>query len=155
MLRHGDFTEAQKVSPDGWFTWQADGSRGVIACADGHLTISGAGEAVAGFIAEAKPGTLLAVRLRVQLSGRGQGALAIGWKTGDGHWTAHAHNAKFFPTGPADGAGWREITGLIEVPPNAGKIVFMPSATGQLAASDRCAFDDAELVVVPSDAETK
>ncbi len=57
--------------------------------------------------------------------GRGQGALDVGWKTSDGKWTAHAHNAKFFPTGSADAAGWHEITGLVEVPPGAEQIVFM------------------------------
>ena len=157
LLRNGDFTKAQAKgdAPDGWFTWQADNSHGVISCADGHLTISGAGEAVVGFIAETKPGTLLAARLRVKCTGRGQGALAIGWKTSDGKWTAHAHNAKLFPTGPADAEGWREITGLVEVPLGAGQLVFMASAASQMSAPDRCEFDDAELVAVPPDNETK
>ena len=154
-LRNGDFAKASNAAPEGWFTWQASGSHGTIACADGRLTISNAGEAVAGIIAETKPGTLLAVRLRVKSTGRGQGALAIGWKTSDGKWTAQAHNAKFFPTGPADTDGWREITGLVEVPSGAGQIIFMPSAAAQLTASDRCDFDDAELVAIPLNNETK
>ncbi len=157
LLRNGDFAKAQAKgeAPDGWFAWQDDHSHGVIACADGRVTISSASEAVVGIVAETKPGTLLAARLRVKPAGRGQGGLTIGWKTSDGHWTAHAHNAKFFPSGPADADGWREITGLIEVPSGAGHIVFMASAAAQFTASDRCEFDDAELVIVPADVEEK
>ena len=101
-------------------------------------------------IAKTKPGTLLAARLRVKSHGRGQGALTIGWNTSNGEWTAFAHNAKFYPTGPADASGWREITALIEVPLGAGQIVFMASAAAQLTADDRCEFDDAELVTIPA-----
>lgn len=157
LLSNGEFTKAhaQGEAPDGWFTWQDDQSHGVIACADGHVIISNAGEAVVGIVAKTKPGTLLAARLRVKASGRGQGALAIGWKTSDGSWTAHAHNARFFPSGPAGTDDWREITGLIEVPSGAGQIVFMASAAAQLTASDRCEFDDAELVTVRADVEAK
>ena len=157
LLSNGEFTKAhaQGEAPDGWFTWQEEQSHGVITCADGRISISYAGEAVVGFIAETKPGTLLAARLRVKSTGRGQGALAIGWKTSDGKWTAQAHNAKFFSTGSADADDWREITALIEVPSGAGQIVFMASAAAQLTASDRCEFDDAELVTVPADVEAK
>ncbi len=157
LLRNGDFTlaRAKGDAPDGWFTWQADGSHGVIACADGRLVISTASEAVAGFIAGVKPGALLAARLRVKSTGRGQGALAIGWKTSEGKWTAYAHNAKFFPTGPADTEGWREITGLVEAPPNAGQIVFMAFVASQMSDRDRCEFDAAELASLPPDNETK
>ncbi len=157
LLSNGEFTKAhaQGEAPDGWFTWQEDQSHGVITCADGRISISSAGEAVVGIKAKTKPGTLLAARLRVKSTGRGQGALAIGWNTSDGKWTAHAHNARFFPTGPADADDWREITALIEGPSGAGQIVFMASATAQLTASDRCEFDDAELVAVPADVEAK
>lgn len=157
LLRNGDFAKAQAKgdAPDGWFTWQHDLSHGVIACADGRVSISSASEAVVGIAAKTTPGTLLAARLRVKSTGRGQGALAIGWKTSDGKWIAHAYNAKFFPTGPAGADGWREITGLIEVPTGAGQIVFMASAAAQFTASDRCEFDDAELVAVSANIETK
>lgn len=157
LLSNGDFAQAQTKddAPEGWFTWQDDQSHGVFVCAEGRVSISSAGEAVVGILAETKPGTLLAARLRVKSTGRGQGALAIGWKTSDGKWTAHAHNAKFFPTGPAGTDDWREITGLVEVPSGAGQIVFMASAAAQLTASDRCEFDDAELVAVPADVAAK
>jgi hypothetical protein len=157
LLRNGDFAKAQPKgdSPEGWFTWQHEQSSGTFTCADGQLAIVGASEAVVGIITETKPGALLAARLRVKSTGRGQGALAIGWKTTDGKWTAHSHNAKFFPTGPADTSGWNEITGVFEVPAGAGQLVFMPSAASQLNAEDRCEFDDAELVAVPLEGNTK
>ena len=152
LLRNGDFAKAQAdgEAPEGWFAWQDDHSHGVIACADGRVTISNAGDAVVGIRAKTKPGTLLAARLRVKSHGRGQGALTIGWNTSNGEWTAFAHNAKFYPTGPADASGWREITALIEVPLGAGQIVFMASAAAQLTADDRREFDDAELVTIPA-----
>ncbi len=151
LLRGGDF--AGDALPEGWFAWQADGSRGTTVCADGRLAISAASEAVAGFLAETKPGALLAARLRVKVTGAGQGALAIRWKTSDGKWTAMQHDARFFPTTPADANGWRKITGLVEVPRGAGQAAFMAAVASQLSADDRCEFDDAELVKVPRDDE--
>ena len=149
FLRGGDFAGA--AIPEGWFTWQADDSHGATVCADGRLAISAASEAVAGFLVETKPGVLLAARLRVRTTGAGQGALTIRWKTADGKWTAMQHDARYFPTAPADTDGWCEITGVVEVPKNAGQAVFMASVASQLRAHDRCEFDDAELVVVPQE----
>ena len=157
LLRDGHFTQTRPHGevPEGWFTWQADNSHGTIACADGRLAISGANEAVVGFVAETKPGTLLAAHLRVKTTGRGQGVLALGWKTGEGKWTAQARNARFFPVGSADATGWREITGLVETPRGAGQVVFMVSATAQLGPNDHCEFDDAELVLIPPNPEPR
>ena len=149
LLRGGDFAGA--VIPEGWFTWQADDSHGATVCADGRLAISAASEAVAGFLVEATPGALLAARLRVKTTGAGQGALAIRWKTADGKWTAMEHDARYFPTAPADADGWCEITGVVEVPKTAGQAVFMAIVASQLRAQDRCEFDDAELVIVPQE----
>ena len=149
LLPGGDFSG--DALPAGWFAWQADDSRGTTVCADGRLVVSGASESVRGFIAEAKPGALLAARLRVKITGAGQGALAIRWKTADGKWTAMQHDARFFPTAPPDAQGWCEITGLVEVPRGAGQAVFMAIVTSQHGAGDRCEFDDAELAELPPD----
>jgi hypothetical protein len=148
LLSNGDFAKAKANAPDGWFTWQGDDSHGEITCVTGHLAISSASEAVAGFMAKVKAGDLLAARLRVKVVGNGQGALAIGWKTGAGKWTASAHNARVVPAGPAGADGWSDIITLIEVPPTAEQIVFMASAAAQATSQDRCEFDDAELVPV-------
>jgi hypothetical protein len=148
LLTNGDFAKAKGNAPDGWFTWQDDNSHGEITCAAGLLAISRASEAVAGFMVKVKAGDLLAARLRVKVIGSGQGALAIGWKTGAGKWTAHAQNIRIVPVGPVGADGWSEIITLIEVPPTAEQLIFMASAKAQTTSQDRCEFDDAELVVV-------
>ena len=134
MLESGDFTRALEADTYGLQPAFVDGW--MEALPPGLTIVEGTED--------------IGYRLRVKSTGRGQGALAIGWKTSDGKWTAHAHNEKFFPTGPADADGWREITGLVEAPPSAGQVVFIASAAAQLTASDRCEFDNAELVAVPA-----
>ena len=151
LLTNADFSKTDGKSPAGWFTWQSDDSHGAFACTNGRAEIRGAKEAVVGFTARTGPGAVLAVRLRVKSEGRGLGALSIGWKTPDGKWTAHAHNARFLPSAPSAADGWQEITGLVEVPRDAGQIVFMAAASAQTGASDRCSFKDAVLTVVPTD----
>ncbi len=42
--------------------------------------------------------------------------------------------------------GMHEIVGLVQVPPEAGQMVFMLSVTGQLSEADRCWFDDAQAI---------
>ncbi len=150
LLTNADFSKAEGNAPEGWFTWQADGSHGAFSCADGRVEIRGAKEAVVGFIAKVEPGAVLAVRLRVKCAGRGLGALSIGWKTTDGKWTASAHNRRFVAASPPAVDGWQEITGLVEVPRTATRLVFMPSAGSQLGESDRATFTDAALTLVPT-----
>ena len=151
LLANADFAKTDGKAPTGWFTWQSDDSHGTFACADGRAEIRGAKEAVVGFIARTEPGAVLAVRLRVKGEGRGLGALSIGWKTPDGKWTAHAHNARFLPSAPLAADGWQEITGLVEVPRDAGQLVFMAAASAQTGERDCCSFKDAVLTVVSAD----
>jgi hypothetical protein len=84
----------------------------------------------------------------VRTEGRGLASLNIGWKDADGAWTARARNRQLVGADPADAAGWREIVGLVEAPPEAGKLVFMVGAKAQLDDTDRCWFDDAVVVAV-------
>jgi hypothetical protein len=149
LLPNADFSKTDGEVPEGWFTWQNDESHGVTSCADGRVEIRGAADAVVGYVANTTPGALLAVRLRVKSSGAGLGALNIGWKTADGDWTARARNARFVPSIAPDAEGWREITAVIEVPPEAGQVIFMPAASGQWRETDFCLFSDPELIVVP------
>ena len=125
LLTNGDFSKAAGNAPEGWFTWQDDKtSHGTFACAAGRVEIRGAAEAVTGFVAKTEPGALLAARLRVKSDGRGFGALSIGWKTAEGKWTGHEHDARFVATAPPAADGWREIAGLVEVPRGAAQVVF-------------------------------
>ena len=155
LLYNGDFSEVADTNgpPKEWFIWQAENSHGLITCADGHVSMGNVLDGVVGYSVKTKPGTILALRLRVRSKGFGQGFLAIGWKTMDGNWTASPRNVHLFPTGPASPEGWLEITGLVEAPDTSGQVVFMASASSQLSAGDRCEFDDAELVEVPHDME--
>ena len=150
LLPNGDFAQTDGKAPKGWFTWQEEDSTGVFQCANGQLKISGAKEAVAGYILKVAPGEVYAVRSRVKSQGRGLGAIGIGWKTSDGKWTARPYNASFVASTPPDAAGWQTITGLVEVPRGAGEIVFMTAASAQQSQDDVCAFADAQLVLVPS-----
>jgi len=145
LLDNVDFLKTDGKSPADWFTWQDDGSHGTFACADGCAVIRGAKQAVVGTIVRAKPGDVLAARLRVRTAGRGLAALSIGWKTADGKWTAYARNVRLV-AGPSSGSeNWQDIHGLVEVPPDVGQIVFMAATDGQAGNSDACWFKDPAL----------
>ena len=150
LLLHGDFSDAKADTnlPDGWFEWQDDDSHGKIACAEGRLTISGAREGVVGFNVITKPGAVLGARLRLKSMGAGHGSLLVRWRDEAGKWMSAAHDARFFASNSTDADGWNEITGVVEVPQNAGQAVFMMVANSQSSFQDRCEFDDAELVVI-------
>jgi hypothetical protein len=147
LLENGDFTEAPEPDgpPTGWWQWQADGSDGQVSSAEGPVELRGVLDGCVGCLTPVQPGRLYAVRLRVKTEGRGLASLNIGWKDADGAWTAHARNRRLVGAEPADATGWREIVGLVEVPPEAGQLVFMAGASGQLTEADRCWFDDAAL----------
>ncbi len=151
LIENGDFARASTpgAAPDGWFTWQAEGSKGNFKSAEGRVELRGMLEGVIGRSIEVQPGRSYAVRLRVKSEGRGLASLIVGWKTASGQWTAHARNRRFVAGGPADAEGWRELFGLVEVPPSAARLQFMPAAAAQPAESDRCAFDDAGLAELP------
>jgi hypothetical protein len=96
-----------------------------------------------------KPGESYALAARIRTTGRGTASLVIGWKTSEGRWTAHDHRGTFVPPQAAGNGDWQEITGLIQVPPDAGQLIFMLSTQGQFRETDRAEFDDARLVQVP------
>ena len=156
LLKNGSFTDASKsTAPDGWFTWQAAGSKGAIACADGRLAVTAASDAAIGLAVPTRPGTVLAARLRIRSAGHGQAALLLRWQTADSAWTAVKSDALFLPTGPPGADGWTTVTGVVEAPAGVGRIVVLATARGQLSPEDRCEFDDAELVEVRAPALLK
>jgi hypothetical protein len=148
LLPNGDFTRtsAPDVPPEGWWQWQADNSHGQVGSPDGQVELRGVREGVAGCEVAVKPGGVYAVRVRVRSEGRGLASLALGWKTAGGAWTAHSGNRRLVAADPPDAAGWREIVGLVEVPEEAGQMIVMLGAQGQLSQADRCWFDDAVVV---------
>jgi hypothetical protein len=151
LLRNGDFTaraSSPEGPPTGWFDWQDDSSRGQVTGTPGQVELRGVREGCVGCLTPVQPGRTYAVRVRARTAGRGLASLDIGWKTSDGRWTAYAHDRRFVGDRPASADGWREIVGLVEVPPGAGQLSFTACARGQVGAADRCWFRDAALVEV-------
>ncbi len=150
MLTNGDFSQAPTPDepPTGWWQWQDDASHGEVGSSAEQVELRGVLDGVVGCTITVQPGHIYAARVRVKTEGRGLAFLSIGWKTLDGAWTAHSQNRRLVGTEPADATGWREIIGLVEAPPEAGQLVFMAAASGQLGDTDRCWFDDAMLVDV-------
>lgn len=148
LLPNGDFAAATAADgpPEGWWQWQEEDSHGQVRSVHGQVELCGVLNGVVGHTPRVDPGHYYAVRVRAKSEGRGLAKLGIGWKTAEGAWTAHARNRQFVGAGPADPAGMREIVGLVQVPPEAGQMVFMLSATGQLSDADRCWFDDAQAI---------
>ncbi len=150
LLRNDDFalTGPAAAPPDGWFVWQDDASHGQLTSAGGRIELRAVLDGVFGQAVAVKPGHSYAVKVHMKTQGRGLGALRVGWKTAAGKWTPGDKHT-FVATGPGGADGWREIVGVVEVPPDAGLLIFMPSAASQFGESDRCWFDDAALAEIP------
>ncbi len=151
LLENGDFLvrgPSPEGPPSGWFEWQDDSSHGQVTGIPGQVELRGVLEGSVGCLTTVQPGRTYAVRLRAKTAGRALASLDIGWKTTDGKWTAYAQDRRFVGDRAADADGWREIVGLVEVPPGAGQLSFTACARGQVSAADRCWFKDAALVEV-------
>lgn len=150
LLDNGDFAQAPAPEgpPTGWWQWQAETSHGRVTSAEGRVELRAVLDGCVGRLTAVQPGRTYAVHLRVKSQGHGLASLGIGWKTAAGAWTAQAQNRRLLGADPADAAGWREIVGLVEVPAEAGQLVFMAAANAQLSDADRCWFDAAAVVEV-------
>ncbi len=151
LLANGDFSDAPASDgpPKGWFQWQEEGSHGKVCSVDGQVELSRMRHGVIGMTIPVKEGSAYVLRLRMKSEGKGRGFLSVGWKNAEGAWTAHSQNRKFMPVGSADEKDWSDIIGILEVPPSAGQLVFLVTATGQESERDLCRFDDAALMLVP------
>lgn len=132
--------EAAPGAPEGWFEWQRETSHGQVAVAGGEVRFRGVLDGVVGTEIPVVPRHLYAVRTLVRQGGRGLGLLTIGWKDEEGRWTAYASNKRFVGDASEGPEGWREIAGLVEVPPEASRMVFMVTSLGQFRGEDWCAF---------------
>jgi len=151
LLANGDFAKvgAPTLPPEGWWTWQDEGSHGKLVSAPGWVDFSAMQHGVLGQIISVKPQRTYAVHLRVKAEGRGVASLQVAWKSATDQWTAHTRGARFVPSGPPDKDGWQDLYGLVEVPAEASKLVFLPAAVGQVGAVDRCSFSGAGLMEIP------
>jgi hypothetical protein len=132
-----------------WWTWQDEQSHGQFGSTEGTACLACMDNGVFGQTVMVKPGESYALTARVRTTGHGTASLGIGWKTAEGRWTAHNRRGTFVPPQAAGNGVWQEITELIQVPPDAGQLIFMLSAQGQFRETDRAEFDDARLVQVP------
>ncbi len=135
--------------PKDWWTWQDERSHGGFTNTDGSACLAGMDNGVFGQSVTVKPGETYALAARVKTTGRGTASVGIGWKTAEGRWTAHGNRRVFAPQGPAGAEGRQEIIGLIQVPAEAGQLIFMLSVQGQMRDADRACFDEARLVQTP------
>ena len=123
--------------PTGWWTWQDDRSAGKLQHQEGTAHAQQVAQGVFGQLIPVVPGQTYVVQARVRSEGRGFASLVIGWKTEDGRWTADSSRYQFAPH-EADSQGtWRDVSGLVEVPPSAGQLAFMLSVEGQLSDADQ------------------
>lgn len=132
-----------------WWTWQDEQSHGQFGSTEGTACLACMDDGVFGQTVMVEPGESFALTARVRTTGHGTASLGIGWKTAEGRWTAHDRRGTFVPPQAAGNGVWQEITELIQVPPDAGQLIFMLSAQGQFRETDRAEFDDARLVQVP------
>lgn len=134
--------------PKDWWTWQDDRSHGSFTNMEGTAILAGMDNGVFGQTVPVRPGETYALAARVKTTGRGVANISIGWKTAEGRWTASSSQGVFVPPSSTGAADWQDIAGLIQVPPEAGQLIFMLSAQGQFQFADRACFDEARLVQV-------
>lgn len=149
-LLNPSFTTVNAIGgPKDWWTWQDEQSHGQFGSTEGTACLACMDDGVFGQTVMVEPGESYALTARVRTTGHGTASLGIGWKTAEGRWTAHNRRGTFVPPQAAGNGVWQEITELIQVPPDAGQLIFMLSAQGQFRETDRAEFDDARLVQVP------
>ncbi len=145
-LTNPAFAEAAAEGlPKGWWTWQDEGSRGRFSRDAEAACLTAMANGCFGQNVPVQPGETYAVRVRVRTEGRSYAALGIGWKTAEERWSWAAHRS-LAASGAADADGWREVVGLVTVPPEARYLVVMLGTRGQSRDADRAWFDDAQLV---------
>ena len=135
--------------PKDWWTWQDEHSHGRFGSTEGTACLDCMDNGVFGQTVMVKSGESYALTVRVRTTGHGTASLVIGWKTAEGRWTAHDRRGTFVPQHASGEGDGEEIIGLIQVPPDAGQLIFMLSAQGQFREQTMAEFDDARLVQVP------
>jgi len=149
LLRNPSFSSTDAANaPAEWWTWQDERSRGNFTVAEGAACLSAMENGVFGQNVGVQPGQSYAVAARLRTEGSGSAGITIGWKTAEGKWL-HALRVTLAPSPTADEHGWREVIGLVQVPPPAGQLIFMLGVQGQWRATDRAFFDDVRLVRIP------
>jgi hypothetical protein len=99
----------------------------------------------AGQTVPVKAGQAYIVAAKVKQTGPGAAGLLINWR-GDNKWVAQGDVMEFAPADLPDTSGWRQIAGLIVVPSEADKLVFLCFARGQEDDISEAVFKDPVLL---------
>ncbi len=149
LIVNGDFSKSKSPTgpPEGWFTWQAETSKGQWATDAERAVMDHMSEGVIGQAVPVKPAEVYVFRIRVKSVGRASASLNLGWKSASQKWTGKSGNRRFVATEPPDAQGWSEIIGWAEVPKDAASAIVMPGVRQE--AGGRCWFDDAQMSRIP------
>lgn len=95
----------------------------------------------------AAPGQIFAVQADCRSNGSTAPAMTVRWQTADHKWTHEADDRTFaFASG---GDGWKRAFGVVQVPPDVGRLVMLLDVRGQETADDVCWFDNVEVFRLP------
>ena len=128
-----------------WSTWQESGSKGAAKLGAGAAKLTRMKYGSAGQTVPVKAGQAYIVAAKVKQTGPGAAGLLINWR-GDNKWVAQGDVMEFAPADLPDTAGWRQIAGLIVVPSEADKLVFLCFARGQEDDISEAVFKDPVLL---------
>ncbi len=150
LLSNGTMEKVtNKGLPEDWFTWQEDYSQGTFAHQPSQATASGVLAGVLGQTVAVEPGKTYLASAQLRSSGNGFFSITIGWKSAEGDWIAKYPQQKFGATDDSTGEDWVTAVALVQVPEDAGQLVFMLGVGGQTSSEDQVAFRDCLLVKQP------
>jgi hypothetical protein len=177
LLINGDFGTAKadagstapqadwqsKGVPPGWSTWQAEapgrkpGTFSWDAAMDhtgkassGAVCIAGVSTGVYISSFAVKPGELYLIRAQQQLALKSSvGSIRIRWQSADNKWVAVSQDAFIKTPKDAKPGEWNALSGIVQVPADAAKLLVMLGAENQNTPEDRLWYDDVEAYKVP------
>jgi hypothetical protein len=137
-----------------WSTWQLEVSHGTFRwdSSTNHSGNKNSGAAqISGvqngcFIQHmaVKPGETYAVRAWIKQKGDAPGWIRVRWQTSEMKWTSEQQDVLLMPAPGQNAGGWQEVSGLVTVPEDAGRLVLLLSAANQ-SEGDSVWFDDAQV----------
>jgi hypothetical protein len=122
-----------------WSLWQEATSKGTGSLANGVAKLTQTENGTIGQTISVKPGELYVIGAKVKQTGPGEAGILINWQE-NGKWAAQSQRVEFVPSDKADAEGWREISGLVRVPPAANMLGFLMFVRRQEGAGDEAVF---------------
>jgi hypothetical protein len=131
-----------------WSSWQDTGSKGAAKLGLGFATLTQTKYGAIHQTLPVKPGQAYVVAAKVKQTGPGSTGILIKWKD-NMKWVAQSDIAEFAAAASPDGDGWRQIAGLVIVPAEADKMVFLFTAGGQEGDKSQAVFKDPVVIQGP------